>query len=106
MREIGVRELKARASEIICSVREKRARYLITYRGKPVGMLMPLVEAKQQVAFETDERREQVWEELVQLGQELGAAGNPISRPRICCPRCVARRQTWVAPTPWMPASS
>ncbi len=73
MREIGVRELKARASEIIRLVREKRARYLITYRGKPVGMLMPLGEAKQQEASETDEQRKQVWEELVQLGQEIGS---------------------------------
>ena len=33
MPEVGVRELKIRASEILRNVRERRARYVITYRG-------------------------------------------------------------------------
>ena len=45
MAQVGVRELKARASEIIRAVRERRARYVITYRGRPVGVLLPLDEA-------------------------------------------------------------
>jgi len=45
MEEIGVRELKTYASEIVCRVREEQARYTITYRGKPVGVLMPLAES-------------------------------------------------------------
>jgi len=47
MPDVGVRELKARASEIIRNVRERRARYVITYRGRPVGVLLPLDEATQ-----------------------------------------------------------
>lgn len=42
MTEIGVRELKAKASEIIYAVREDGARYIVTYRGEPVGVLEPL----------------------------------------------------------------
>jgi prevent-host-death family protein len=42
MREVGVRELKAHASEIVRAVRDERARYTVTYRGRPVGILMPL----------------------------------------------------------------
>ena len=39
MPEIGVRELKVHASEIVRAVRDARARYIITYRGHPVGVL-------------------------------------------------------------------
>ncbi|MBN1138765.1 MAG: type II toxin-antitoxin system Phd/YefM family antitoxin, partial [Anaerolineae bacterium] len=42
MPDVGVRELKAQASEIVRQIRENRARYIITYRGEPVGLLMPL----------------------------------------------------------------
>ena len=51
MAEIGIRELKARASEIVRAVREHRARYTITYRGRPVGVLLPLDEATQAEAL-------------------------------------------------------
>jgi prevent-host-death family protein len=44
MPDIGVRELKTHASEIIRQVRERRERYVITHRGRPVGVLMPLDE--------------------------------------------------------------
>jgi prevent-host-death family protein len=73
MLEIGVRELKARASEIIRTVREKRARYLITYRGKPVAILMPLGEARPLEQAGTDEQQGEVWEELTELGQQIGS---------------------------------
>ena len=46
MPDIGVRELKARASEIIRNVREHRTRYTITYRGQPVGVLAPLEQSR------------------------------------------------------------
>ncbi len=42
MRDIGVRELKTRASEIMRNVWKRRARYVITYRGRPIGLLTPL----------------------------------------------------------------
>jgi prevent-host-death family protein len=73
MPEIGVRELKAKASEIIRAVWEKRARYLITYRGKPVGILMPLGEAGPPEGAGTDEQQAEVWEELIELGQQIGS---------------------------------
>ncbi|MBN1815669.1 MAG: type II toxin-antitoxin system Phd/YefM family antitoxin [Anaerolineae bacterium] len=68
MAEIGIRELKARASEIVRAVRERRARYTITYRGRPVGVLLPLDEAIQAEAL----AGEDAWEELARLGEEIG----------------------------------
>lgn len=69
MPEIGVRELKTHASEIIRSVREERARYLVTYRGQPVGVLLPLDGAGEDLA-ETE--ADAVWQELTELGEEIG----------------------------------
>jgi len=66
MPEVGVRELKERASEIVREVREHRTRYTVTYRGVPVGVLMPLAEAQKAESQEA-------WDRLVQLGKEIGA---------------------------------
>lgn len=46
MVEIGVRELKIRAAEVVREVRTRAARYLITYRGRPVAQLVPLEESR------------------------------------------------------------
>jgi prevent-host-death family protein len=62
--EVGIRELKNRASEIIRAVREERAEYVITYRGQPVARLVPVVD---------DEDGEQAWRELERLSQEISA---------------------------------
>jgi len=70
MPEIGIRELKARASEIVRAVRDRRARYTVTYRGRPVGVLVPLGEVAPAEA--ADESAPAVWEELTQLGEEIG----------------------------------
>jgi prevent-host-death family protein len=70
--EIGVRELKAHASEIVRAVRERRARYLVTYRGRPVGLLMPLEATSPAGELIDGETQAAVWEELTHLGQEIG----------------------------------
>ena len=72
MPDIGVRELKARASEIIQNVRERRARYVITYRGRPVGLLMPLDEVRATPMPPAGEPAMAAWEELTRLGEEIG----------------------------------
>ena len=69
MREIGVRELKIKASEIVRSVREGRAGYIITYRGRPVGLLSPLQDqAPSRVAV----GESAAWDELTRLGKKIG----------------------------------
>ena len=44
MPRVGVRELKNRTSEILRSVREERAEYVITYQGRPSAVLLPIDE--------------------------------------------------------------
>lgn len=72
MPDIGVRDLKIRASEIIRNVRERRARYIITYRGRPVGLLIPLEEAGSASLPLAGEPATTAWDELTRLGEEIG----------------------------------
>lgn len=67
MPEVGVRELKVRASEIVRDLRDRGTRYIITYRGRPVGVLVPLEEARLSETSGSDP-----WAELVRLGEEIG----------------------------------
>jgi prevent-host-death family protein len=64
--EIGIRELKSRASEVIRAVKEERARYVITQRGKPAALIIPLDAAT------PEKSGDEVWERLMKLGEELG----------------------------------
>jgi prevent-host-death family protein len=63
--EIGIRELKSRASEVVRAVKEKRARYVITQRGKPAALIIPLD------ADPNPQKDDEVWERLEKLGKEL-----------------------------------
>lgn len=42
MPTIGVRELKSQASEIVRSIREDQIEYVVTLRGEPVAILLPV----------------------------------------------------------------
>jgi prevent-host-death family protein len=43
MESIGIRELKAQASEVVRRVREERAVYEVTYRGRAVARIVPVM---------------------------------------------------------------
>lgn len=66
MPSVGVRELKARASEILRNIRERKVRYLVTYHGRSIAALIPLDDVE---AVETDEM---AWQELTLLGERIG----------------------------------
>jgi len=72
---VGVRELKNRATEIIRHVRESRAEYVVTYRGRPVAVLLPLGEGwldeETARAAEAVTPSDEVWAELEVLRQEI-----------------------------------
>ncbi len=54
MAEIGVKELKATASAVIDRV-EAGAAYVVTKRGRPAAVLMPVEEAEDLVLANADE---------------------------------------------------
>ncbi len=64
--EIGIRELKSRASEVVRAVKEERARYVITQRGKPAAIIIPVDTAP------PEKSADEVWERLRKLGEEIG----------------------------------
>ena len=65
-KEIGIRELKTHASEVVRAVKETRARYVITQRGKPAALIIPLD------AETPNETGDDVWDRLMALRDELG----------------------------------
>ncbi len=75
MARVGVRELKNQATEIIRNVRENQAEYLVTYRGRPVAVLLPVDEAwlatEARRAAETVTPSDDVWAELEALREEI-----------------------------------
>ena len=67
MKEIGIRDLKARASDLVRQVCENHATYTITRRGRAVGVLAPA----DFVAPNPDASPEQAWERLNRLADKL-----------------------------------
>lgn len=41
-KSVGVRELKTHAARILRQVRETRASYLLTHRGRTIGVILPV----------------------------------------------------------------
>jgi len=68
MEEIGIRELKQRASEILRQVRKEHESLSVTYRGKVVAKLVPAMDpsADQEVASA-------IWTRMDDLSREVSA---------------------------------
>jgi prevent-host-death family protein len=67
MAEIGVRKLKEKTSEVIRKVREERAAYDVTYRGRVVARIIPAADR----AFDKEKARE-VLARMKELAKEIG----------------------------------
>jgi prevent-host-death family protein len=75
MPRVGVRALKNQTTEIVRDVRENRAEYVVTYRGRPVAVLLPVDEEwLTQRTIEATTPGEDVRAELEALRQEIGQA--------------------------------
>lgn len=68
MRSIGVRELKQQASRVIRRVRERREGIEVTYRGRVVARLIPVVSGRRRASGAVP-----VWSDLDRLAAEIGA---------------------------------
>ena len=77
MPQVGIRELKNDASEIIRAVREERAEYVVTLRGRPVAFIVPVDEARQEaeVTRRAAAIRENAafWDRMAALRAEIGS---------------------------------
>ena len=68
MREVGIRELKQHASEILRRVRQGKESVTITHRSRVVARLVPVEEAGSKRS-----EAAAVWVEMDQLAAEIGA---------------------------------
>ena len=73
MRTVGVSELKTHTSEIIRNVRENRISFTITFRGRPVGVLLPIDEDEKIVPGKDQDS----WSELERLREEFARRPRP-----------------------------
>ena len=67
---VGVRELKTHAARILRHVREARASYILTHRGRPVGVILPLDPAEASPAAE-DTDAGAAWDAFLRAGRRL-----------------------------------
>ena len=63
MADVGIRQLKQQASEIVRRVREKKETITITYRGRPVAKMVPFEDTKAVSGA--------VWAQMDELAREL-----------------------------------
>jgi prevent-host-death family protein len=68
MREVGVRELKQHASEVLRRLQEDRETVAITRRGRVIARLVPVEEPEERHA-----EASRVWADMDGLAQEVGA---------------------------------
>lgn len=77
MPQVGIRELKNDASEIIRAVREERAEYVVTLRGHPVALILPMAEGWQEADAEraaaATRANADFWDRMAVLGAEIAA---------------------------------
>jgi prevent-host-death family protein len=73
---IGIRELKTKASLIMRNIRKRRTRYVVTVRGRPVAMLLPLDESML-TTLASPARTDDNWEELMRLGKLMAKSRPP-----------------------------
>ena len=71
MRYVGVRELKGRLSHILREVREEGEEYLITYRGRVVARLVPVLSPTEQLG---EEKIRNLVRDFDRLVAEIGRA--------------------------------
>lgn len=71
MNDIGIRELKAHASELVRRVAEDQATYTITRRGRAIGVLAPA----DFLTSAAERGGDEAWDRLLVLVDRLGSKG-------------------------------
>jgi len=71
--EIGIRDLKAKASELVRHVAEDHAVYTITRRGRPVGVLAPT----DYVPHARTAKNDEAWDRLEEMWRRFDASPPP-----------------------------
>jgi len=67
---IGVRDLKANASRILRQVRDSRESFILTHRGRAVGVILPLESSSREPALD-DGDEASAWANFIAAGRQI-----------------------------------
>jgi antitoxin (DNA-binding transcriptional repressor) of toxin-antitoxin stability system len=70
-KQVGVRELKTHAARIVREVREAQASYLVTHRGRAVGLILPLGAPAAPAIAPDDVSATTAWDAFLRAGRRL-----------------------------------
>jgi prevent-host-death family protein len=80
MPSIGIRELKIHVSEVMRDVCDNRARYVVTRRGEPLGIIVPYTAREEMDHVSQDE----AWSRFFEAGEAADKAWlSPLSSSEI-----------------------
>lgn len=84
MTEVGIRELKTQASDIIRRVRDDNETFVVTYRGRRVAKLEPVQDSEEQLARDLSilEEMDRLSEEITKRWPEGLSAADAVSADR------------------------
>jgi prevent-host-death family protein len=68
---VGVRELKTHAARILRHVREAGASYILTHRGRAVGVILPLEAAETASPASDEADAAAAWDAFIRAGRRL-----------------------------------
>lgn len=74
-KSVGVRELKTHAARIMRHVRDARASYVLTHRGRAVGVILPIDADPAAAAEDADARA--AWSAFLHAGRRLESQFRP-----------------------------
>jgi prevent-host-death family protein len=76
-RIVGVRDLKTHAARIVRQVREARVSYVVTHRGRAVGVIMPLEPEENDSHLPDDVDGTRAWDTFLRTGHRLERSFKP-----------------------------
>jgi prevent-host-death family protein len=76
---VGVRELKTHAAGILRQVREARASYLLTHRGRAIGVILPVDGEEELSHMPEAPDPTAAWNAFLRAGQRLERRFSPIA---------------------------
>jgi len=68
---VGVRDLKANAARILREVRDSQASYVLTHRGRAVGLILPLDPIENRSQAGDDSGPTAAWDTFMRAGRRL-----------------------------------
>jgi prevent-host-death family protein len=74
---VGVRELKTHAARILRHVRQAHASYVVTHRGKAVGVILPVDSGEDTSPAADDQTDGAAWDAFLRAGRRLEPRFHP-----------------------------